>query len=152
MVFLLGVVAGSLLFGVMPMIAFEKHSEKGMVHAKSYTQPSAITTAELNICQAVLLKQAFYCAGPAYDTFTQQLMKYARTIAGYSSTLGRREFPLPDNTNVFVIGNSHTAQVFIALMCQYKSLILRQEEHPKRLGYPQGGPGPWTYFSRIILR
>ena len=39
--------------------------------------------------------------------------------------IGRRPFPLQDNTDVFAVGNSHTRQIFHELVCQYSDKIDR---------------------------
>ena len=82
---------------------------------------SAIT-ADQHVCTSSI-NAGYYCAGPAYDNFTVRFDKYRLEKSNSSNTWGRRSFPLPANVSVFMLGNSHTRQMYNAILCQYRAQI-----------------------------
>jgi hypothetical protein len=75
----------------------------------------------------------YQCQGAAYETFTRRMRSFADNTIVHGSTWGRREYPLPDNTTVLILGNSHTRQMGLEMACQYshvlRSMVL---QHGKR--------------------
>ena len=69
----------------------------------------------------------YQCRGQAYDQFTSKLEHYVQQRylqSGNASLWGRRHTsPLPSNTTILVLGNSHTRQTMYALLCQYADHI-----------------------------
>ncbi|GKY96597.1 hypothetical protein MPSEU_000619300 [Mayamaea pseudoterrestris] len=90
---------------------------------------------DLHICRASLAnvsKKPYICDGPAYDDFTTRMLNYANRQD--STTWGRRKFPLPNNTYVFMLGNSHTRQVFNTLLCEYQNVISSSRSYNDSFG------------------
>ena len=91
--------------------------------------------------------QGYNCAGPAYDNFTHQLRQY--TLQQNSTVWGRRPFPLPNDTSVFIFGNSHTRQLYQTLICEYAHLLTgpAHEYEEKSTEYPVFGITERHHFS-----
>jgi hypothetical protein len=74
----------------------------------------------------------YQCQGAAYDTFTRRMRSFADNTIVHGSTWGRRKYPLPDNTTVLILGNSHTRQMGLEMACQYshvlRSVVLQHGE------------------------
>jgi hypothetical protein len=82
----------------------------------------------------VTLKILYQCQGSAYTSFGKQLARFAQNISestynnqhghGHAtSEWGRRDFPVPANRTVFVLGNSHLRQISKTVICQYSNAI-----------------------------
>ena len=77
-----------------------------------------------HVCVSISsIKTGYYCEGPAYDNFTARLEQYTLEKGKSVNTWGRRSFPLPANASVLMLGNSHTRQMYNALLCQYQAQI-----------------------------
>jgi hypothetical protein len=96
-------------------LVFPSEAEPGQV--KSYSSNKTIMAIPVD----------YQCTGEAYENYTSHYLKpYARSSAGstdYPSTWGHRPFPLPSDVSVLVLGNSHTKQTVIALLCQYADVV-----------------------------
>jgi len=71
------------------------------------------------------------CEGKEYDSFAEQMLNYATERQAADKNLiwwGKREYPLPENSDILVIGNSHTRQTLNALLCQYAEHITRIQD------------------------
>lgn len=88
-------------------------------------------------------ERPYLCAGPAYENFTDRMNDYAllRRQDENQTLWGRRSFPLPANKTVFMLGNSHTRQVYNTLLCEYNSMIYQSEDHGEFVG------GKYTTFG-----
>ena len=71
----------------------------------------------------------FQCSGAAYNKLGREIIKVAESIP---SPMGRRPFPIPANSSVLVIGNSHTRQMVKTLVCQHSSSVVKYDD---RLGF-----------------
>jgi len=129
-------------------VSIETNNQISKYHfcGKSLVAAGAETGADTNNNTLYLLYQ---CSGTSYETFAASLrsLAYNRTqspwdwqgdrsrqsehagkeeCAAQSSLLlpthplwGKREFPLPDNATILVLGNSHLRQISKTLACQY---------------------------------
>jgi hypothetical protein len=93
------------------------------------------------VCNATESHQ-YYCEGPEYDQFADKFDAFLSNISHYnngkfrniyktaskSRCWGKRQFPLPANSNILAIGNSHTRQILFSLMCQYPTLQVTEPE------------------------
>ena len=85
---------------------------------------------DLHYCRANLSNapnRPYLCEGPAYDDFSKRMQVYVKRQD--SDTWGRRQFPLPNNTYVFMLGNSHTRQVYNTLLCEYRNEIVESMDY-----------------------
>jgi hypothetical protein len=71
----------------------------------------------------------YQCAGGEYDNFTRRMHVFADNTSVHGDTWGRREYPLPDNTTILMLGNSHTRQVGVELACQYSHVLRSMRVH-----------------------
>jgi len=71
----------------------------------------------------VTLNLLYQCQGRNYDHFSNELHHFAQTRSRRTKTWGRRRHPLPAQSNVLALGNSHLRQVSKTLLCQYASEI-----------------------------
>jgi hypothetical protein len=96
----------------------------GLAHATS------IDGISPSVCSVAYGSNAtkYYCEGPAYDNFTERLLRYALKLKAEAPfKWGQRAFPLPANMSVLIFGNSHTRQMSNALICQYRLQIYWEE-------------------------
>ena len=85
----------------------------------------------------------YQCAGPAYDEFAQKLMELANHPMQHGKdpvSWGRRSSLVPPNKSVLFFGNSHTRQLFEAILCQYRDDIIHANQ-TERMGLR--GSGVW---------
>eukprot|EP00934_Nitzschia_sp_Nitz4_P000316 Nitzschia sp. Nitz4//scaffold225_size51843//18127//19296//NITZ4_006894-RA/size51843-processed-gene-0.58-mRNA-1//1//CDS//3329542672//316//frame0 len=78
---------------------------------------------DFHICQAGQW-DSYVCQGPGYDQFADKLESLVHSqLSSHSkpSEWGKRSSPFPPNSTIVAVGNSHTRQVFQALLCQYAS-------------------------------
>ncbi|GKY90533.1 hypothetical protein MPSEU_000027000 [Mayamaea pseudoterrestris] len=112
------------------------------------------TNNNLHFCQSSFSNtskevKGYKCAGPAYDNFTNRLWEYAH--AKNDSTWGRRQYPLPPNVSVFVLGNSHTRQTYSAMRCQYYSQLASSKDHLDLFGGSKNAPSTWRYKNNATM-
>jgi hypothetical protein len=69
----------------------------------------------------------YQCEGTAYDEFAEHMEDHMEEYSQSQPTWGRRSFPFPNNTKIFMLGNSHTRQMYQSLLCQYQSQIDQAE-------------------------
>ena len=87
---------------------------------------------------ATPVQVTYWCEGPHYNAFGDQLRQYMVNHRGNTTTTtdnkapeltwGRRKFPFPANKRILVIGNSHTRQTLYSLLCQHQTLLQAQTE------------------------
>ena len=96
-------------------LVFPSEAEPGQLQSNSFNKTT--TTIPVD----------YQCTGEAYENYTSHYLKpYARSAAeriDYPLTWGRRPFPLPSEVSILVLGNSHTKQTVIALLCQYADIV-----------------------------
>ena len=75
----------------------------------------------------VTAKLLYQCSGTSYDQFATKLYELVGKTSSRNDSKftlwGRREYPLPNNTSILVLGNSHLRQVSKTLVCQYANQI-----------------------------
>ena len=84
----------------------------------------------------------------------------ARLAATLPSPMGRRPSPLPNDTNLLIVGNSHTRQVLKELLCQYGEEVVEYCEGPRfrcqHPGLPHTSLSPpskgWGYTFSVAFR
>jgi hypothetical protein len=96
-------------------LVFPSEAESAQVKSSSFNRTTTAIPVD------------YQCSGEAYENYTNHyLQPYARSAAGmidYPLTWGRRPFPLPSEVSVLVLGNSHTKQTVISLLCQYADVV-----------------------------
>jgi hypothetical protein len=65
----------------------------------------------------------YQCKGADYDRFAQALLNFSNHHS--CNTWGRRPTIMPDHTNVVFLGNSHTKQTTMELVCQYSDQLVK---------------------------
>jgi len=78
----------------------------------------------MTFCGNPEFKLGYLCSGDHYDEFGSALESLAATLP---EPMGRRPFPVAANKTVLVMGNSHTRQMILALMCQYSDEIVEYD-------------------------
>ena len=72
------------------------------------------------------------------------MLEYA--LAQNRLTWGRREFPLPANSSVLFVGNSHTWQTCESMRCQYYKQVASSSQRPDPFGIKtKGVPNTWVF-------
>lgn len=102
------------------------------IHTVNRTTPAVtMATEDFRICNVPdprypngepMISIKYQCSGDAYIQFGRKLAEFSSMLP---APIGRRPFPLQDNTAVFAIGNSHLRQIFDELVCQYSDKIDR---------------------------
>lgn len=90
----------------------------------------------------------FQCVGPDYEEFSEKLLELASNPGKYGKdpvNWGRRNTPIPPNSSALIMGNSHTRQVFAALMCQFGNEIINATQIRK---IDERGNGAWAVNLR----
>lgn len=64
------------------------------------------------------IELAFQCQGEKYTEFGKELQSFADDVTTHGDSWGRREFGLPSNKVILMLGNSDTQQVAHTLACQ----------------------------------
>lgn len=67
----------------------------------------------------------YQCQGSEYDRLTTGLRRFVSQHEHDSPTWGRRSYPLPDDSNVLIFGNSHARQIGLALACQHAQRLIQ---------------------------
>jgi hypothetical protein len=126
-----------------------REGEQEPSESASTAQPSQSPVA-FHLCTENV---GYHCEGEAYDRFADAMDQYIRqqqqphanntnnTSSSTSSSSqsngggnssrsmwGRRPFPLPSNSRVLAVGNSHTRQTLSALTCAYSDQIVAQDD------------------------
>lgn len=86
-----------------------------------------------NFEQTIGISPTYQCAGRPYQEYMlhNQLPFVLNKTLEENSEWGRRPSILPAaNKNILIIGNSHTRQMGISLLCMYKEQVLSFEELP----------------------
>jgi hypothetical protein len=65
----------------------------------------------------------YYCDGEEYELFAKRLNAFAGDTTLHTETWGRRAFPIPAKKSVLFLGNSHTRQTAIAIICQFADQV-----------------------------
>ena len=111
------------------MLVLHDHDGPDVYELEQQQQPQE-PLLDLHYCRANLSNapnRPYLCEGPAYDDFSKRMQVYVKRQN--SRTWGRRKFPLPNNTYVFMLGNSHTRQVYNTLLCEYRDVIVESMEY-----------------------
>jgi hypothetical protein len=89
-----------------------------------------LTQSSLHICRSSELPfkpksitMRYTCKGEEYDDFGKHLIAFANNSSVHGLHWGRRQYPIPDNKTVLMMGNSHTRQLIHALVCQYNAVL-----------------------------
>jgi len=86
----------------------------------------------------------YQCDGPAYSNFSKQLIELASNPGEFGKDVAkwgrRRSTPVPPNSSVVFLGNSHMRQVFQTFMCQYQNDI---RNITRLLNVDSKGSGIW---------
>ena len=86
--------------------------------------------SQVRLCQVAnftssdgyMYRMGYECAGPAYEAFGQIMSAFANNRTLHGETWGRRwACPLPPNTTIVVLGNSHTRQMIESFLCRHKA-------------------------------
>lgn len=127
--------------------------------ATTWEKPEAKTSSTmrsiLRICRSKSVNsnaeqvKAYTCAGPEYENFTDRLLEYV--LEQNRSSWGRRQYPLPAGVSVFIIGNSHTRQVYNALNCQHENEIVSVRYYADYQGRTKDMPVRWRYKNNASL-
>ena len=76
----------------------------------------------------------YQCDDQLYKNFTKQLLiPYIENITLHGTDWGRRPTALPRNKSILIMGNSHTRQTLLELICQYSDSIQKFESPNERL-------------------
>jgi hypothetical protein len=106
---------------------FDRHQDDPLQMSKTFSK-----VKPLQVCRQSTFNSSdgvsyphieFPCAGGEYDNFTRRMHAFADNTIVHGDTWGRREYPLPDNTTILMLGNSHTRQVGLELACQYSHVL-----------------------------
>jgi hypothetical protein len=101
-----------------------------MDHTTITTGQQSARISDFRLCRATTTSQ-YYCSGPEYEQFADRLEDFVlNKHINQSSFWGRRPSPVPPNTTILLLGNSHTRQLFFSLACQYRNETVSLEKTP----------------------
>ena len=105
--------------------------EEGEIATTSQPKKDAVNDPleEFRLCSATPDSQ-YYCSGSEYNKFAAKLQELvlnetAKRERKAPSFWGKRSTPVPvANSTILFLGNSHTRQLYLSLVCQYQDKIL----------------------------
>jgi hypothetical protein len=75
------------------------------------------------------IRLGYQCEGSHYNDFAREMLSLAARLP---EPVGRRAFPIASNLSVLVMGNSHTRQMMLSLICQFNDEVV---EYDTALGF-----------------
>jgi hypothetical protein len=84
--------------------------------AQSFCQAPSLVGAGFQKTDKVDLK--FQCQGKKYNQFADAMHKFADDVPNHGELWGRREFGIPSNQLILMVGNTDTEQIAHTLACQ----------------------------------
>jgi len=78
-------------------------------------------SSELEFSDNSHFNMKYQCEGGKYKKFGRLLRDYI--VENITEPMGRRPFPIPSNSTVLIMGNSHTRQMAETLLCQYADSV-----------------------------